>query len=805
MQAEVLDEIETPDAENPEGLEQQTQAEGDCEDVGRENESDAALDVSGKTLDFPFIDGKLETVKGLYFYKNELNYVPRLVGKSFKGLKTFKFFSNEINLFHGEFGNLVDLECLQVKVAEPEVNGLELSKLRNLRELELSRASPRPSGYQFLSEIGDLKRLTRLSVCYFSIRYLPPEIACLENLEYLDLSFNKLRSLPNEITSLSLLISLKVANNKLMDLPSQFSHLQRLEDLDLSNNRLTSIDCLKLGSMHSLRLLDIQHNLLNRFQVPEWINCKMDGNIGCLSDNEASEMDFCQADLQEIHGKLTQHGVLASVEEKSHFGGFIHIHHHLNAQKAKGWKRRNNLRIVDRVEQVNCYTKSKLDVHMGSSDICDDSAEKSFAYAPGDGCSDENLVLESEINVNSSFGLENMDSCDLGSLDESSSSSVSPDLIYKVAEADVSFSNLTVDSLAVEAVQSSSSSESSISVLKSKRHPERELQNPKPSKYRKPTNDASFLSLQYSERSFCGTKDYLPDGFYDAGRDRPFMPLHSYESNLNDNRREVILVDRELDENLDAALICARTLLSRFKKMNSDSRKHREEPLDVLQIAYLLAFYISDHFGGRDRSMIIERTRISAAGSVDMKPFNCTCTTGIITDTSKANKLSSEHEDGVCIPDLCEKSLQSVKRRRKSVIVPIGDVKFGICRHRAVLMKYLCDRMEPRIPCELIRGYLDFAPHAWNVIVIKRGEMSVRMIVDACHPHDIRDERDPEYFSRHGSYIPLSRVCAQALGDGDPLAEYSFPSLDTCDEFMKLETTSLMRCSLGARDAVLKV
>lgn len=63
-------------------------------------------------------------------------------------------------------------------------------------------------------------------------------------------------------------------------------------------------------------------------------------------------------------------------------------------------------------------------------------------------------------------------------------------------------------------------------------------------------------------------------------------------------------------------------------------------------------------------------------------------------------------------------------------------------------MQYICDRMEPRVPCELVRGYLDFSPHAWNVVIVKEGESLVRMIVDSCHPLDIREESDPEYFCR---------------------------------------------------------
>lgn len=63
--------------------------------------------------------------------------------------------------------------------------------------------------------------------------------------------------------------------------------------------------------------------------------------------------------------------------------------------------------------------------------------------------------------------------------------------------------------------------------------------------------------------------------------------------------------------------------------------------------------------------------------------------------------------------------------------------------------------MDPPVPCELVRGYLDFSPHAWNIILMKRGVTWVRMLVDACRPHDIREEKDPEYFCRYLS--PLSK------------------------------------------------
>ncbi|KAG4925635.1 hypothetical protein JHK87_051175 [Glycine soja] len=57
--------------------------------------------------------------------------------------------------------------------------------------------------------------------------------------------------------------------------------------------------------------------------------------------------------------------------------------------------------------------------------------------------------------------------------------------------------------------------------------------------------------------------------------------------------------------------------------------------------------------------------------------------------------------------------------------------------------------MAPPGPCELVRGYLHFSPHAWNIILIKRGATWVQMLIDACRPLDIRQEKDPEYFCRY--------------------------------------------------------
>lgn len=78
----------------------------------------------------------------------------------------------------------------------------------------------------------------------------------------------------------------------------------------------------------------------------------------------------------------------------------------------------------------------------------------------------------------------------------------------------------------------------------SKRCRDKYLDNPKGSKCHKPSTDIANLSQKYSSNSFCSTEESLPDGFFDAGRDRPFMPLSSYEEILPLDSREVILLDR---------------------------------------------------------------------------------------------------------------------------------------------------------------------------------------------------------------------------------------------------------------------
>lgn len=152
---------------------------------------------------------------------------------------------------------------------------------------------------------------------------------------------------------------------------------------------------------------------------------------------------------------------------------------------------------------------------------------------------------------------------------------------------------------------------------------------------------------------------------------------------------------RKSDEELDAIALSAQALVLHLKQLNGLTKDGVIEPVDNLQIALLLALFVSDHFGGCDRSGIVERTRKTVSGSNYRKPFVCTCSTGNSDSANTSQKQILDAVEDIVLSDLCEKSLRSIKSKRNSVVVPIGSVQFGVCRHRAVLLKvivslYLC-------------------------------------------------------------------------------------------------------------------
>ncbi|XP_064948313.1 uncharacterized protein LOC135598446 [Musa acuminata AAA Group] len=831
------------DSQSPESLlaVEEAVSRGGESDAGSDRGEDAVADVSGNTWEVSLFEQRPPDVSadGLYVYHNMFHLVPREIGRLGR-LKTLKFFANEIEVLPPEAGDLVELERLQVKVSSPGIAGLPFRKLKSLRELELCKVPPRLAAFSILSDIAGLRCLTKLSICHFSIRYLPPEIGNLKKLEELDLSFNKLKNLPDDIAKLGSLKSLKVANNKLVDVPSRISSMSGLEKLDLSNNRLTSLTPLRLASMVALQDLDLQYNKLpNDCQIPSWIKCNLEGNVESNAKDEISKSSVA-VDMHDgavhrtrwIHSCNGYHGASSCLHSEAPPS----FRCHATKMKRKGWKRYTYLQQRIRQERLNHSRKWKgdhdhnmtvkmveedenssllelensqsgLQISVEGTSVLDDSSQLDVLHndlssvIDSDGCclakDSAPQILHDSAERNKVGSNKNI-SEDLSSSVTSNSSSLNKDYDFESEgeDNDCSLNPVT----AIDVPDEHSSCEASKFILQSKRHSDKDLDNPKPSKFRKPVEDFSDLSCKYSIQSHCSVDDHIPDGFYDAGRHQPFRSLQDFEQNLCLDSREVILLDRHKDEELEAIIFSAQLLMSSFKRSCSNGRE--ENLVDNFLRASVLALFVSDCFGGSERSASVMKMRRSILGLHKQQPFVCTCPSRDIFEKSNAFKRVHDNVANVNFTLHCENSLQLIKETQKSNVVPIGTLRFGICRHRAVLMKYLCDRVDPPIPCELVRGYLDFMPHAWNVVHVRRGNSLMRMVVDACYPTDIREETDIEYFCR---YIPLSRLCAPIGNQNSPIPACSSrsPSLD--HGINSRTSSSLLRCKFGTGDAAVKV
>ncbi|KAK3149382.1 hypothetical protein QOZ80_3AG0216650 [Eleusine coracana subsp. coracana] len=800
----------------------------DAEDLPSRR-SDAA-DVAGNVWDLAAVSPPSAGGREIYIYRNRYDLVPRSVGGGGR-LRSLKFFGNDVEVLPPDGGGELDgLESLQIKVSAPRVSGAPLRRMRLLKELELSMVPPRPSSCSILAEIAGLKCLTKLTISHFSIRYLPPEIGSLRKLQELDLSFNKLKNLPNCIIELSALKFLKVTNNKLVDVPPGISSLRCLESLDLSNNRLTSLGSVKFVSMLMLQYLNLQFNRLSHsYEIPSWICCDMRGNseatkgvklqcsaVGSMISLSESRTPGCSTDC---------------ALSCSHLEGSPNLKHPASQKLKKGWKRRDCLQQRARQERLDS-SRSKLNTKY-IDEMAVNMAEDEYPLS----LHDMEIKLEKK-RIDEETSVHDDPLKETSSISDDASSIVDDDLDGVIKDSgmmlqdhpseeksgmdmrnyhdnnscisvDPSFSRGRIRRIENELEDTASSvhdvgeivqenSSESKCTSKSKRHPDMDS-NPKPSKFPRPIDECSKLSYKYSVESFCSIDDHLPDGFYDAGRDMPFMSLEEYERSLGLYAREVILLDREKDEELDAIASSAQLLLSSLKRPSS-FETDEDEGHDFLR-ASVLALFVSDCFGGCDRSASLGRTRRSIISLRKEQPFICTCYIGNVCDISEVSKQTNAPSGHFDFTGLCDRSIHIIKERRNSGIVPIGALQFGVCRHRAVLMKYLCDRADPPIPCELVRGHLDYTPHAWNVVPVRKGNDWVRMIVDACYPSNIKEETDPEYFCR---YIPLSRLHV-SLDDESYTSPCSFPSVSLCKEIEVTASSSVYHCKIGEVDAAAKV
>ena len=321
--------------------------------------------------------------------------------------------------------------------------------------------------------------------------------------------------------------------------------------------------------------------------IPSWVCCDMrDNGENALKMDKLQRLGIASIDssAETRTASRTCNGVLSC----SHAETSANLKAHTTQKMKKGWKRRDCLQQQARQERLES-SRSRLSendidemavnmtedeclssVHdMESKPVMKDIAEESSAEDLKEASSisedlscvvdydSDGLIKDSGMMLQDQYDEEKTGINRRGYDDNNSGISAESACLRRSNIG--SIENELEDTAsstrnAVEVVEENLSAASKFT-SKFKRHPDMDS-NPKPSKCPRPFDECSKLSYKYSVESFCSIDDHLPDGFYDAGRDMPFMPLEEYERSLGLYAREVILLDRFVHNPIHGLVVC---------------------------------------------------------------------------------------------------------------------------------------------------------------------------------------------------------------------------------------------------------
>jgi hypothetical protein len=184
-------------------------------------------------------------------------------------------------------------------------------------------------------------------------------------------------------------------------------------------------------------------------------------------------------------------------------------------------------------------------------------------------------------------------------------------------------------------------------------------------------------SLHYLRRGYLGFDDFMYDGFYDGGKSLKFCidkvpgtnhPITGLR--FRECKREVIVYDVKEDPKLAEQLEYVKKLI---------------DPVEDIRIKIrLLAEYVAQTMGDLDPEFRKPKAKVR----------------------------------------MCEENIRKIRTLNPTYKIPvimIGDLEYGVCRHRAGKFKYFGDRLG--IQGYLLRGKYgdeDFGQgHAWNTVRIE--------------------------------------------------------------------------------------
>lgn len=151
---------------------------------------------------------------------------------------------------------------------------------------------------------------------------------------------------------------------------------------------------------------------------------------------------------------------------------------------------------------------------------------------------------------------------------------------------------------------------------------------------------------------------------------------------------------RERDEDLDEIALSAQQMLGRLSLplLKDGSNKMKQNVItDTFQKITMLALFVSDCFGGSDKSHNVTNMRRAALGGTAGAPFVCSCSSSLSAESSNGfidnGTGASFGAAPLSVNFLCETAVKQLKAQRRSNVLPLGSLRFGVCRHRAILLK----------------------------------------------------------------------------------------------------------------------
>lgn len=267
-------------------------------------------------------------------------------------------------------------------------------------------------------------------------------------------------------------------------------------------------------------------------------------------------------------------------------------------------------------------------------------------------------------------------------------------------------------------------------------------------------HDGEALSRRFFEHNFLGYDSKNIEGFYDIGRlqDTPsnFISLNEPTKVVSD----ILLVDST----------CDLKLLS----MRDQAKEICAGLLDTQLQVKLLSLLVSNLMGGPQRNFV----------------------------------------DSLSITEISNQEMKEMQKSSK--IIKLGNVSFGLTRHRAILFKHLANNLG--IASKLVRVSEPQIKkganinHIWNIVEIDNQEFIVDTFFHPFSIYEISTESAQRYmhWNEKMKEIPISQSEIQKISRWMRASSISFHEIKKIKSLTKGPTSSLWRCKVGSFTAVVK-